>query len=80
MEKKLNGQSEAVRRYTGGRNAQYVRDVIGTWAPESDNNNPNEYTRTVLSRMGFSGDLLKIPVSAVKDRIPELVLQMAKME
>lgn len=80
LEKKLNGQSEAVRRYTGGRNAQYVRDVIGTWAPESDNNNPNEYTRTVLSRMGFSGDLLKIPVSAVKDRIPELVLQMAKME
>ena len=80
MEKKLNGQSEAVRRYTGGRDAQYVRDVIGTWAPESDGNNPNEYTRTVLSRMGFSGDLLKIPVSAVKDRIPELVLQMAKME
>ncbi len=80
LEKKLNGQSEAVRRYTGGRNAQYVRDVIGTWAPESDGNNPNEYTRTVLSRMGFSGDLLKIPVSAVKDRIPELVLQMAKME
>jgi len=30
--------------------------------------------------MGFSGDLLRIPVSAVQNRIPELVLQMAKME
>lgn len=80
LQKKLNGQSEAVRRYTGWRNALYVRDVIGTWAPESDGNNPDEYTRTVLSRMGFSGDLLKIPVSAVKNRIPELVLQMAKVE
>jgi hypothetical protein len=80
LQKKLNGQSDAVRRYTGWRNATYVRDVIGTWAPESDGNNPNEYTRTVLSRMGFSWDLLKIPVSAVKDRIPELVLQMAKVE
>ncbi len=57
-----------------------MRDVIGTWAPESDGNDPSGYTRTVLSRMGFSGDLLRIPVSAVQNRIPELVLQMAKME
>lgn len=80
LQKKLNWQSDAVRRYTGWRNAQYVRDVIGTWAPESDGNDPDGYTRNVLGKMWFSGDLLKIPVSAVQNRIPELVVHMAKME
>lgn len=56
LEKKFNGQSGAVREYTARkygepRDALYVRDVIGTWAPESDGNNPDEYTRTVLSKM-----------------------------
>ncbi|WP_407084657.1 hypothetical protein [Pluralibacter gergoviae] len=50
-------KNQLMRYFTGkttGRRLQSVLDIVSTWAPAGDNNNPQQYARQVAGWMGVS--------------------------
>lgn len=52
-------KNQLMRYFTGkttGRTLQTVRDIVSTWAPAGDNNDPGLYAKQVAGWMGISPD------------------------
>lgn len=52
-------KNQLMRYFTGkttGRALQTVRDIVSTWAPAGDNNDPQQYAKQVAGWMGVSPD------------------------
>lgn len=50
-------KNQLMRYFTGkttGRRLQTIRDIVSTWAPAGDNNDPQQYARQVAGWMGVS--------------------------
>ncbi|HHL1658841.1 TPA: hypothetical protein ACQ3AG_005066 [Klebsiella pneumoniae] len=50
-------KNQLMRYFTGkttGRRLQSIMDIVGTWAPAADNNDPAKYARDVAGWMGVS--------------------------
>lgn len=73
--------NQLMRYYTGkttGKQLRTIEDIVSTWAPASDNNNPKEYAAQVAKWMGVSEtevlDLTK------PDTMASLMHSMARKE
>ncbi|EKJ3828580.1 lytic transglycosylase catalytic [Salmonella enterica] len=52
-------KNQLMRYYTGkttGRALRTIQDIVSTWAPSGDNNNPKKYAQDVAKWMGVSPD------------------------
>jgi hypothetical protein len=52
-------KNQLMRYFTGkttGRMLQTVQDIVSTWAPAGDNNDPQLYAKQVAGWMGVSPD------------------------
>ncbi|MDV0626264.1 hypothetical protein RZO95_30640, partial [Klebsiella variicola subsp. variicola] len=74
-------KNQLMRYFTGkttGRRLQTIMDIVSTWAPAGDNNDPQQYARQVAGWMGVS------PTAALNlsdpDTMGALMQSMARKE
>lgn len=74
-------RNQLMRYYTGkttGKKLRTIDDIVSTWAPEKDKNDPKEYARTVSRWMGVSpNEIIDLNNSTI---MASLMQSMARME
>jgi hypothetical protein len=72
---KVDGRSDAMKKNFGPNYAPTVANIVSTWAPATDKNDPKAYAAFVSKQIGLKPDDVVTP-----DKVPELAKAMATFE